>query len=631
MPKKDIITEIEGRKLKLSNLDKPLFPELGILKAEVIQYYLKIAPYILPHLYNRPLTLIRYPDGVEGNRFYSKNRPNWTPDWVQSIKLDEEDDNTYVMANDVPSLIWMANLAALELHPMQTTSILPTRPDHFIFDLDPPETANFEIVKQLALRLKPFLESYGYQPYIKTSGSKGLHIYIPIHPIYEQSVVLESIKKLAKLYIGTDKTTTLKMNKEKRQGKVLLDIYRNHKSQTCVAPYSTRGKKGAPISTPLFWEELENLTSSQAYSINTIFQKIETDGDPWANFYESATSLYTDKSKKTKSNKTKPVKQEIKGKQSKIKDIELKPMLATLGSKIPIKSKYSYEIKWDGIRIIIIKEGDNVKIISRNGNDLTAKFPQIYKHILSQEIESFIVDGELIIMNPNGTPNFSKIVGRMHLNGTEPIRRIAKRDKATAFLFDVLYYNENDIRNLSIEKRRTWLEHNIQWSDSIKFSASFDNGKQLLDAIRAQKMEGIMCKLNGSIYESNKRSSSWVKVKVQNEDNAQIIGYTKGKGDRSQLFGALHLAKIDNDGFVYLGKVGTGFNQKKMKEIKVLISEVKHTSKPIKETVEDERNTVWIEPTYSCALKFASMSSNETYREPVFLKLFKSSELSKEI
>lgn len=625
MPKKEIITEIEGRKLKLSNLDKTLFPEHGILKAELIQYYIGIAPYILPHLKDRPLTLIRYPDGVQSHRFYSKNRPNWTPEWIETIRLDPSDDNVYVMANDLPSLVWMANLASLELHPMQITSQLPTSPDHFIFDLDPPESADFEVVKALALRLKPFLESYGYKPFIKTSGSKGLHVYVPIIQKYDQKFVLECIKELAKEYIRTDKVTTLKMNKEKRKGRVLLDIYRNHKSQTCVAPYSTRGKEGAPVSAPLYWEELEGTISSQAYTIQTILDKIKKSGDAWEHFRSSATLLHLDKSHKPKPAeiKKKKVKSDTLGIKSSMDTIEIKPMLATLGIKIPSKSKYSFEIKWDGIRIVVIKNKDKVRIMSRKGNDLTQKFPAVHEYFKAQTIAYFIVDGELVVFNSDGTPNFSKIVGRMHKTGETAIHHASKKEKAVAYLFDAMYTNGWDIRNETLEKRREWLKENIKWSDQIKFSENFENGKQLLEGIRAKNMEGIMCKLIGSRYESNNRSSSWIKVKVQNEDRALIIGYTKGKGDRSNLFGALHLAKIIDKKYVYFGKVGTGFNQAKLKEIMALLKKVEEVKKPIQVIIEDEKNTVWIQPEYSCELKYASMSSNDTYREPVFVKLIK--------
>lgn len=621
LPKKEIITEIDGRKLKLSNLSKVLYPKLGITKAEFIQYYLKIAPYILPHLKNRPLTLIRYPDGIEGKRFYSKNKPNWTPNWIKSKQLDKEDDNIYVMVNNTPSLAWVANLAALELHPMLIRAKAKKNPDHIIFDLDPPKTSKFKVVKELALKLKPFLESYGYHPFLKTSGGKGLHIYVPIVPKYTQETVLEAIKDLATKYIQIDKTTTLKLNKEKREGKVLLDIYRNHKSQTCVAPYSTRGKPGAPVSTPLFWDELPELKSSQTYTLHTIFDKLEDKGDPWENFEEHQVVLHTDQSQSTDRNKPFLGKNDVP-----IENINLSPMLATLGKSIPPKSDYIYEIKWDGIRTIITKDKQKVSIISRNGNDLTSKFPEISKRIKKQPLESFIIDGELIILGKSGKPNFSKIVSRMHLKGKSSIALAAQKDKATFYVFDQLYAEGRDIRKYPLEKRRKFLENNLEWSETIRYSSEFKDGKELLQAITSKGMEGIMCKKKGSFYSSNTRSSHWLKIKVQNEDQALIIGYTKGKGDRKHLFGSLHLAKKKKEGFQYLGKVGTGFDHSKMKQIASKLGKVPTTKKPIKEKIDEENNTVWIKPEYICAIKYASLSSNNTYREPVFLSMQKSTE-----
>jgi len=754
VPKKEIITEIEGRRIKLSNLQKVLYPSVGIVKAEIINYYITAAPYILKYISQRPLTLIRFPDGVLANRFYSKNKPNWTPQWVASVKVAKDDDITYIMANEIATLAWTANLATLELHPMQIRSNHLKYADHFIFDLDPPETSNFEVVIKLALNLKPFLESFGYHPFIKTSGGKGLHIYVPIIPQYDNDRLVSTLKSLAKAYIKIDPSVTLKMNKEKRKGKVLLDIYRNHKSQTCVAAYSTRGKEGAPVSTPITWEELPNIKSSKEFNIHSVLDRLKTVGDPWDGFYDHAVPLhdqetkpeenlkkYNEKRDFTKTSEPKAalvsgspnnryviqlhdasnlhydlriedegvlrswaipkglptkngfkrlaietephpikyltfegkipkneygggemwifdtgeyeyVKKEdkklkiklTKGKitgtytlintkdsqwlvetnleESKIKSLSsASPMLASMGEKIPSKAGYSYEIKWDGIRVLIQKKGKFVKITSRNGNDLTKKFPLIVESFEKQEPQEIIADGEIVALNPNGTPNFSKVVGRMHLNGKDAIASAARRTQTVFYAFDCLYLDGMSLINHPIETRRNWLKVNIKVEEHIRYSQSFEDGKQLFDAIKAQGMEGIMCKKNGSKYELGQRSKSWLKIKVRSTDEALIIGYTKGKGDRSALFGSLHLAKMEEDKMVYYGKVGTGFDQAKIKELLELLKEVKTTKKPIKDTIEEEKNTIWIEPKYICKLKYASMTSNNTYREPVFIKM----------
>ena len=754
MPKKEIITEVEGRRLKLSNLQKVLYPEVGVMKAEIINYYISAAPYILKYISGRPLTLIRFPDGILANRFYSKNKPNWTPQWVASIKVDKEDDITYIMANETATLAWTANLATLELHPMQIRSNHLQFADHFIFDLDPPEAADFDVVKQLALNLKPFLEDYGYHPFIKTSGSKGLHIYVPIVPQYDNDTLLTTVKALAKAYIKKDPSVTLKMSKDKRKGKVLLDIYRNHKSQTCVAPYSTRGKTGAPVSTPINWNELADLSSSKAFNIHTVLERLKTIGDPWESFYEHAVQLHDQSSKtaesltkyaqkrdfsktsepsvspvlKTPNNryviqlhdasnlhydlriedegvlrswaipkglptkngikrlaietephpikyltfegvipkneygggqmwvfdtgeyeyikkekkkiKIKLSKGKIKGtfnlinikdrqwlvdtdiEESKIKSLKTtSPMLASMGDKIPNNPSYFHEIKWDGIRVLLQKKGKYVKITSRNGNDLTEKFPLIAESFSTQEPQEIIADGEIVALNPNGSPNFSKVVGRMHLTGKEAIAKAAKRTQTVFYGFDCIYLDGLSIMHLPVEKRREWLRVNIKVEEYIRFSQAFDDGKQLFDAVKEQGMEGIMCKLKGSKYDAGNRSKSWIKIKVRETDEALIIGYTKGKGDRSSLFGSLHLAKMEDDKLVYYGKVGTGFDQAKIKRLLKLLIEVPITKKPIPDTIEDEKNSIWIAPQYSCELKYASMTNNNTYREPVFLKM----------
>ena len=256
MPSNEIITSIGGHKLKLTNLDKVLYPTMGVTKAELIQLYMQLGKYTLPHLEGRPLTMIRFPDGVNGNKFYSKNKPKWTPSWIPDVKVEHENDTIrYILADELATLVWTSNLAALDLHPMQVRATHMDKPDQFIFDLDPSPGFGFEKVKELALSLKDFLESYGYHPFVKTSGSKGLHIYIPLIVEHTIDTVFSAFKKISQEYVASHRsTTTLRMSKEKRKGKTLLDIYRNHKSQTCAAPYTTRAREGAPISTPFDWE-----------------------------------------------------------------------------------------------------------------------------------------------------------------------------------------------------------------------------------------------------------------------------------------------------------------------------------------------------------------------------------------
>ena len=237
MPSKPVYTEVEGQRLKLSNLQKELYSTKSYTKAEVIAYALEVAPLMLPHLKGRPLTLIRFPDGVGGKTFYTKNKPSWTPNWIPTSYLPWDEENEYLLANTAPHLVWLANLAALEIHTMNSTIDQINLPDQFVVDLDPDEGMTFDSVRDLAFALKDFLEAYGYFPFGKLSGGKGIHLVIPIVPKWDYETMMKTVKGLMKEFIKTHPDTTLMVHKNRRKDKTLLDIYRNHPGNTTIAPY----------------------------------------------------------------------------------------------------------------------------------------------------------------------------------------------------------------------------------------------------------------------------------------------------------------------------------------------------------------------------------------------------------
>src|SRR6266699_1424435 len=253
------ITRVGKRTVELSNLRKLLFPDDQIVKAQLIEYYLKIAPTILSHVKGRPLSLVRYPDGIGGESFFQKNRPDWAPDWIEHVTLGEEKKD-YVIATEDASLVWLANLACIELHQMHSRAPHFDKPDYIVYDLDPPEDFKFAQVAELALEFKEHLEVFGYHPFVKTTGRKGLHVVTPIEPQCEFQKAFEAAKAVAQPFVDSHASSlTLQIKKDQRQGKVLLDIYRNRQSQTIVAAYSARGHPGAPVSTPPQWDELNSL------------------------------------------------------------------------------------------------------------------------------------------------------------------------------------------------------------------------------------------------------------------------------------------------------------------------------------------------------------------------------------
>lgn len=294
MPARSVqIAQVGRRQIELSNLQKVLYPDDGISKAQLIEYYYTLAPTILAHVKGRPLSLVRYPEGVGGESFYQKNRPDWAPDWLQHVTLGEEKKD-YVIASEEASLVWLANLAGIELHQMHSRAPHFAAPDYIVYDFDPPEGYAFARVAEFALAFREHLEAFGYHAFVKTTGRKGLHVLTPIEPKWSFAEAFEAAKSIAQPFVETHGSAlTLQIKKEHRAGKMLLDIYRNRSSQSIIAPYSVRGLAGAPVSTPLAWDEVAELESSRVFHLGNVARRVVESGDPWESFAAYATPLHT--------------------------------------------------------------------------------------------------------------------------------------------------------------------------------------------------------------------------------------------------------------------------------------------------------------------------------------------------
>ena len=253
--------EVEGRPLRLSNLDKVLYPEAGFTKAQVIDYYTRVAPVLLPHLRGRPLTLKRYPNGVEKGYFYEKECPSHRPEWVHTepIPIRSEDRVVnFCIADDLPTLVWLANLADLELHTSLSRADPIERPTILAFDLDPGPPAAVLECAQVALALRDLLEPLGLAGFAKTSGSKGLQVYFPLNSEvtyaetkpFALAVAQLLERRLPELVVSS-------MRKDLRRGKVLVDWSQNDQHKTTVCVYSLRARERPTASTPVAWEEVE--------------------------------------------------------------------------------------------------------------------------------------------------------------------------------------------------------------------------------------------------------------------------------------------------------------------------------------------------------------------------------------
>jgi len=253
---------VEGKRLSVSNLDKVLYPKVGFTKGQVIDYYIRIAPVLLPHLEDRPLTMKRYPNGVDKEFFYEKNCPTHRPKWVKTAKVWSEGNNRmmdYCLAQDLPTLVWAANLADLELHTSLAKKKDVAKPTMMVFDLDPGAPADIVQCCQVGLWLRDLLGKIKLKSFAKTSGSKGLQVYVPFNTPVTFDQTKDLSRTLAQLLEGEHgNLVTSNMSKSVRKGKVFVDWSQNDEHKTTICVYSLRAKEEPTVSTPVSWDEVEN-------------------------------------------------------------------------------------------------------------------------------------------------------------------------------------------------------------------------------------------------------------------------------------------------------------------------------------------------------------------------------------
>jgi DNA ligase D-like protein (predicted ligase) len=299
----------------------------------------------------------------------------------------------------------------------------------------------------------------------------------------------------------------------------------------------------------------------------------------------------------------------------------IEPMLARPAAKPPDSADFSYEVKWDGLRAIVSLDEGELRVRGRNGLDLTAQFPELITPEASMRAASGVFDGEIVCLDPDGKPNFRNVIHRMQQATAGAIDRARAKYPAVCYLFDCLYLDGRSVINEPLVRRREWLADVIKGNTAYRVSEAFEDGSTLQEAVRKMGLEGIMAKKSGSTYLPGKRSDSWLKIKTRQTAECVIIGYTKGKGDRQALFGALHLAQVSDNGLKYVGKVGTGFNDETLRAVWSELTQLTKTSRRFKEKPLDGAQSMWVEPKLICEVTFASITRDGMLREPVFRRL----------
>jgi bifunctional non-homologous end joining protein LigD len=286
--------EVDGRELKLTNLDKILYPKAGFSKGEVVDYYAKVAPAIVPHLAGRALTLRRFPEGVDDTEaaFFEKRCPKHRPEWVKTTRVLAGPRSGYIdycVCDDLPTLVWMAQLAAIELHPSLSLGRKHEQPTVLAFDLDPGPPAEVLDCGRVALRLHELLEQLGLECFVKTSGSKGLQVYVPLNSPTSYEETRPFAQALAQiLQKQTPDEVIAKMGKKTlRKGKVFIDWYQNNERKTTIAVYSLRARERPTVSTPVSWKEVEKAVADGnadplVFEAADVLERVDRDGDLFA-------------------------------------------------------------------------------------------------------------------------------------------------------------------------------------------------------------------------------------------------------------------------------------------------------------------------------------------------------------
>ena len=287
----NVVLDIDGRRVQLTNLGKPFWPELGIAKRDLLGYYADVAPLLLPHIRRRPMVMKRYPDGAAGDFFFMKRSPSPRPDWLATCPVEHGEGRVvaYPLIDDLPSLLWVVNLGCIDLNPFYARCDDVDRPDVLHFDLDP-GSASFAAVRQVALIVRDVLVELGMLPLVKTSGGKGLHVYVAIVRGPVQREVWTFAKALALLIAGRhpDLATAEYSVARRPRGRVLIDYNQNAWGRTLASIYSVRPTPVASVSTPLTWRELERGAAPESFRLDNVRARFAERGDLWAPLLDDA-------------------------------------------------------------------------------------------------------------------------------------------------------------------------------------------------------------------------------------------------------------------------------------------------------------------------------------------------------
>lgn len=287
--------KIGGHEIELSNRDKVFFEDAGLTKGDVVEHYRKVAPVMLPHLRGRPVSMERFPDGIDGPSFFNKDTPDHFPDWIERVEFPRREGGSFraPVIESEAALVYLADQAVLTPHLYLAPTDDLEHPDRLVFDLDPPEgTEDFALVRRAALALREVLDDVDLPAWVQTTGSKGYHVTVPLDGSADFDEARDFARELARVVVDRDdEHTTLEQRKKERKGRVFLDTLRNAYGATVVAPYALRARPGAPVATPIDWDELEKGADPRDWTLTSVPRRLGQREDPWKDMRRHARSL----------------------------------------------------------------------------------------------------------------------------------------------------------------------------------------------------------------------------------------------------------------------------------------------------------------------------------------------------
>ena len=625
--------QIDGRRLRVTNLDKVVYPETGTTKGEVFAYYTAIAPLLLPLLDGRPVTRKRWVEGVgtadaPADSFFTKQLEPGAPSWIPRQAIAHSDGpKEYPLVTDVPTLVWLAQVAAIELHVPQwrfDAAGLPARPDRLVLDLDPGPGVGLAQCAEVARIARGILIGIGLEPLPVTSGSKGIHLYAALPGQQTSDEISGVVKEVARI-IETEHPdlATSTMAKAARGGKVFLDWSQNNGKKTTISPYSLRGRAQPWVAAPRTWDELDDPDLAQL-DIEQVLERAAAGVDPLAALRpENPPVPRDDREHVTERPARKEHRPRIaaaSGSASDAVPASLSPMLAENGTPAIARGLSTppwVEVKWDGIRAVGTWAAGRMRLHARSGIDITARYPELTADgAPSLPASDAIVDGEIVAFDAQGRPSFSLLQNRMHLTRAREIEREVVRTPIVYLVFDLLRFDGHDLSSMPLSQRRTLLEDVVSDLDApMRVPPVFDDLEAALAASEEFGLEGVVVKDPRSAYRAGQRSPSWLKIKHTRMQEAVIVGIRPGKGDREGTFGSLLLAVPDSGRLRYVGRVGTGFTDRMLRDLLARLAPLRVDDAPLDGVpAPDASDALWVRPELVGEVEFANWTPDGVLR-----------------